>query len=262
MIMDYNFHTHTYRCGHAEGQDEEYVLRAIKNGIKELGFSDHIPLLYPDGYQAGYRVKVETLNDYFSSLNSLKEKYKDKIDIKIGFECEYFEELFEEMLEKAIDWGTEYLILGQHFFHPEHSGNPRAVHVALQPNDASLLEEYAESIVKAIKTGKFSYVAHPDMFNFEGDKKTYQQIMRKICVASKEYNIPLEINLLGIQGKRIYPNPDFWEVVAEEKSPVTFGCDAHTPLSVYNQDAVTKAEQLVERFALNYIGKSNLILLK
>ena len=29
----YNFHNHTYRCGHATGKDEEYVLEAIKNKL-------------------------------------------------------------------------------------------------------------------------------------------------------------------------------------------------------------------------------------
>ena len=30
--MDYNYHTHTSRCGHATGSDEEYVKRAIEQG--------------------------------------------------------------------------------------------------------------------------------------------------------------------------------------------------------------------------------------
>ena len=34
---------HTYRCMHASGTDEEYVLSAIKNGYEEIGFSDHSP---------------------------------------------------------------------------------------------------------------------------------------------------------------------------------------------------------------------------
>ena len=33
-----NYHTHTYRCGHAIGTDEEYVLAAIEKGFKENGF--------------------------------------------------------------------------------------------------------------------------------------------------------------------------------------------------------------------------------
>ena len=30
-----NYHMHTYRCMHASGTDEEYVLSAIKNGYEK-----------------------------------------------------------------------------------------------------------------------------------------------------------------------------------------------------------------------------------
>lgn len=50
--MRTNYHTHTTRCLHATGSDEEFVLSAIKGGYQELGFSDHtpwntIPIMYP-----------------------------------------------------------------------------------------------------------------------------------------------------------------------------------------------------------------------
>lgn len=43
--LDYNIHSHTRRCGHAVGEDYEYIDAAIEAGIKQLGFSDHIMLL-------------------------------------------------------------------------------------------------------------------------------------------------------------------------------------------------------------------------
>ena len=39
-----NYHTHTFRCGHAIGNDEEYVIEAIGMGLHTLGFSDHVML--------------------------------------------------------------------------------------------------------------------------------------------------------------------------------------------------------------------------
>ena len=33
-----NYHTHTTRCGHAEGTEEEYILTALRCGYKVLGF--------------------------------------------------------------------------------------------------------------------------------------------------------------------------------------------------------------------------------
>ena len=45
-----NYHTHTTRCGHAEGTEEEYILTALRCGFKVLGFSDHTPWAYATQY--------------------------------------------------------------------------------------------------------------------------------------------------------------------------------------------------------------------
>lgn len=42
----FNLHTHTARCGHAEGLDIQYIHSAIDAGLTLLGFSEHIP--YPE----------------------------------------------------------------------------------------------------------------------------------------------------------------------------------------------------------------------
>ena len=42
-----NYHTHTWRCRHADGTEREYVERAIEGGLKILGFSDAFALSVP-----------------------------------------------------------------------------------------------------------------------------------------------------------------------------------------------------------------------
>ena len=42
--MKTNYHTHTFRCGHAIGDEEEMVISALNEGIEVLGFSEHVPL--------------------------------------------------------------------------------------------------------------------------------------------------------------------------------------------------------------------------
>ena len=54
--MTYNYHTHTYRCRHAAGAEEDYVVKSIECGIKYMGFSEHIPFVFPDGYESPFRV--------------------------------------------------------------------------------------------------------------------------------------------------------------------------------------------------------------
>ncbi len=258
--MKYNYHTHTYRCSHASGTEEEYILRAIEGGIEYMGFSDHMPLRFSNGNESGYRVPVSAAKEYCSCINKLKDKYKDKIDINVGFEMEYYPEFFDSMLKNAVEYGAEYLILGQHYLKSENNNNP--IPSIIKNFNVEDLKTYVSVIVSAIKTGVFTYVAHPDIFNFQGSTSVYCEEMRKICSASREYNIPLEINFLGIREKRNYPNEDFWQVAGEEKSPVTFGFDSHDVLNAYDGDSLGKAKRLVDKYNLNYIGRPQMINLK
>lgn len=250
--MDYNYHTHTHRCNHASGTEEEYIKRAIEGGVAYMGFSDHTPYQLPDGRESWYRVSVNEAKDYVADLSALREKYKDKIEIMIGFEMEYYPSCFREMFQTAQKYGGEYLILGQHFFEEEHGDYP---HTTTATDDVELLKIYVSRVTDAMKTGVFTYVAHPDIFHFTGDRDCYQQEMRNICKTSKEQNVPLEINFLGIRDNRMYPREDFWEVAGQEKSPVTFGFDAHDVQSAFDGQSLIKAKEMVKQFHLNYIGK-------
>lgn len=250
--MNYNYHTHTFRCNHATGTEEEYIIRAIDNGIEYMGFSEHIPLVLDDGSQSLYRMPIEDTEVYFNTLYELRDKYKDQIEIKIGFEMEYYPQVFDEMLSFAKKSGAEYLILGQHFINPEY---PSKRYVGWDSMTKEELKSYADNLIEGMKTKVFSYVAHPDVINFTGDKDLYRKELRRIIKASKELNIPLELNFLGMRKERYYPNMDFWELAGEENCPVTFGFDSHDAMSAYDEESLLKAEEIVKKYNLNYTGK-------
>ena len=109
-----NYHTHTFRCGHAlDNPDEDYILKAISLGYKNLGFSDHAP--FKGVHHPSMRMDFdEDFPDYISSITNLKGKYKDKINIYIGLEIEYIEDRDEYYKELLNVYHLDYLILGQH----------------------------------------------------------------------------------------------------------------------------------------------------
>ncbi|MBR4072803.1 MAG: histidinol-phosphatase [Clostridia bacterium] len=245
-----NYHTHTFRCHHAHGTEEEYIARAIESGIKILGFSDHAPFAFPDGTQSSYRVFTSDAEDYITTINALKEKYKDKIEIYVGFEMEYFPMFFDGMLEYVKRLGAEYLILGQHFI---NNGLPKSKYAAHEGLSTDDLKEYVDCVVGAIKSGKFSYIAHPDIFNYDFESEEYYREMKRLCITAREFDVPLEINFLGIKGKRIYPNRNFLKIAAEVGNEVVFGSDAHDPISVYDEATLQVAEKLVSDLGLKKI---------
>lgn len=255
--MNYNYHTHTALCGHASGTMEEYVLRAIECGVKYMGFSDHIPLKMSDGTESPHRVPTQKAEWYISEVRRLREKYKDKIEISIGFEAEYYPEYFNTAIENATRLGAEYIILGQHFLSSDES-----IHSISPHSESSLLDEYISLVSAAIRSGKITYVAHPDMFNFVGDEAIYNEKIGKLCDLANEYGTPFEINLLGIRDGRCYPNEKFWKIVGKKQVKVTFGFDAHDPKNAYDGDSIPLALELVKKFSLNYIGKPDLVYIR
>lgn len=256
--MDYNFHTHTTRCRHATGSDEEYIKCAIEAGIKHLGFSDHAPFIFSDGLENRYRVPMSEGKSYVEDLKILREKYKDEIDIKIGLEMEYYPAYFDKMLDIARNIGAEYLILGQHFILSEH---PDGIGAGGPTDNAEHLRIYVDEVIEAMASGVFTYVAHPDIMCFTGDDEVYEREILRLADASKEYNIPLEINLAGIRYNKFYPADKFWRVVGKVGAPVTIGYDAHNAEDMLNKEQLAIAESLIKRHNLNYIGMPKLKLI-
>ncbi|MBR7133416.1 MAG: histidinol-phosphatase [Clostridia bacterium] len=255
-----NYHTHTYRCGHATGTEREYIERAIENGIKIMGFSDHAPFLFPDGYESGYRVPTALAEDYINTLKALREEYKDKIEILIGFEMEYYPLHFKEMLKYVKELGAEYLILGQHFVDNETRTEkfPYGKHTTGNKNTAEELSEFADYVIAAIKSGVFSYIAHPDIFNYDTEAPEYEREMRRICKTAAEYGMPLEINFLGLRTNRHYPAMKFWEIAGEEGCTAVFGFDAHDTMAAYDGDSLITANRMIEKYGLKLIETVNI----
>ncbi len=254
--MDYNFHTHTVRCSHATGTEREYIESAIAAGIKELGFSDHISFIFPDGTENFYRVPVVEVDNYINTINELKVEYKDKINIYVGFEVEYYPKYFDKMVENARRWGAEYLILGQHSVGSE----PEYFFWTASPtNDENIVKDYADRIVAAITSGVFTYVAHPDMLDFLGDDEIYVREMSKICQAAQDKRVPLEINFLGIRENRRYPNERFWRVAQNFDVDVVFGFDAHDVAGAGDTHSLKRAMEICEKYKLHVLKKPELV---
>ena len=136
-----NYHTHTFRCRHATDAEEQYLERAIANGVTHFGFSDHAPFAFPDGHESRFRVPMNLRFEYMESLSKLREKFKGRIRMFIGFEMEYLPDYFEQMLKIVNEVGAEYLILGQHFQGNEY---PEKLRISKGIDDESLLAAYTD----------------------------------------------------------------------------------------------------------------------
>lgn len=246
--MTANYHTHTWRCHHASGTEREYVESAIRGGLKVLGFSDHAPVPYR-GYVSNVRMLPQQLEDYVTTILSLRDEYRDDIEIRLGLEAEYYPAYFEEQMELFSRFPIEYLLLGQHFI-----GNEIGEPYSGEPDDSDeRLERYCSQSIEAMETGRYLYFAHPDLIWYTGSRKRYGQVMQRLCRKAKQLGVPLEINLHGLRLNRNYPNPEFWRIAGETGNDVIFGSDAHAPEYVVNEDALKRAYGLVAEHHLHLL---------
>ena len=251
-----NYHTHTWRCNHARPDERAYCESAMEQGIRILGFSDHSPYPFDNGYCSSYRMECRQCRDYVDTVNHLKTEYAGKgLEIHTGFEAEYYPRYFDRLLCFLKDFEYEYLILGQHFIDDDitgpYSGDPN--------DDPAFLRAYCRQCKEALYTGKFSCFAHPDIIRFTADDKLYRSECRSMCRTAKECGVPLEINLLGMAQKRFYPRKIFWEEASAVGNPVILGRDAHYAEQFGETEAEQEALKWVRELDLNLISTLDLI---
>lgn len=245
-----NYHSHTARCRHASGTEREYIEHAIDAGIKILGFSDHAPHNFRMPlYVSPIRMNMAELSDYCETINKLKAEYKDQIEIHLGLELEYSSTDFEALRKIYIDYGIEYVILGPHFIGDEPLGR----YAGRKTSKTKHLLNYVEQTIEGLSTGYFTYLAHPDLINFSGNDDIYELEISKLCSAALKYDIPLEINLLGIYNGRQYPSERFFKIAARTGNKVILGLDAHSPKAYDNKELVQAGHSFADKCGVSLI---------
>lgn len=227
--QNFNFHTHTYRCGHAKKTEDDYIKVAIQRGFEAIGFSEHC------GYE-GFdnpreRIAFKDMDKYLLDINKAKEKYKDKIKVYAGLEIEYFDDLknyYFELKEKY-----DYLIIGQHL------RDRKGYDYTYTCNDKDI-RYMADKICTALELGISKYVAHPDypMLARDNFSKDFEMAIRQIVQCANKNNALVELNLKGMSYgihdyktylSYIYPHNNTLDIYEEENASVVIGYDAHLP---------------------------------
>lgn len=248
--MKTNFHTHTFRCKHALGTDEQYVKAAIAGGFDVLGFADHAAWRYATDYVSHCRMTADMWPDYKRSVLALRQQYAGQIQLRLGLECEYTKRYFDQLLRLRDD-GCEYFILGSHFLDSEEY----AGYTGNTCRDDDEVRRYADQTAEGIATGLYCYVAHPDLFMMSRPEfdKVSMDAADLICQAAKEAGMPIEFNLLGLADEmrghsRGYPHRDFWRYIRHWDNDVIIGVDAHDPAALTNatvwQEGMRRLDEL------------------
>src|SRR5512135_486941 len=115
-MITVDYHTHNLRCGHAQGQIEDYVKAAIKHGLTDIGISDHSPLYFLEGNdpQPGLAMAKDELDGYVEEVLQLKTRYAEQINVRLGIESDYIEGMEDEYRAILARYPFDYVIGSVH----------------------------------------------------------------------------------------------------------------------------------------------------
>lgn len=257
--MKTNFHTHTTRCHHASGSDEEYVKAAIGAGYQVLGFADHSPWKFSTDYVSHMRMTAGAeFQDYLKSIRGLRGKYRDQIDIRLGLECEYFPPYMDWLKKQIKKEKLDYIILGCHFEYSEE----KRYYFGHRVIDAESMDRYVKSCLDGMNTGLYAYLAHPDLFMraYPQWDKICEGAAIRLCREMKKMGYALEYNLCGAlenkrTGQECYPHRNFWQIAAAEGCDVIIGTDAHSPTALSDDTLRNEGLALLQSYGAKIVDQ-------
>ncbi|MDD3653339.1 MAG: histidinol-phosphatase HisJ family protein [Desulfotomaculaceae bacterium] len=234
MITDY--HIHTKMCGHATGDLEDYLAVAIRDGLEEIGFSDHLPLYFlpPAAIPVGYAMTEADLPVYVDAVQRLQET--SPVRVKLGVEADYVPGC-ESKLEKLLKaYPFDYVIGSVHFIDGWSFDNQEEIDRYSQWDIWELYERYFTLIQQAAMTGLFDIMAHPDLikkFNYL-PSQDLMPLYEDTVQIFKRAGVCMEVNTAGLRCpvQEIYPAPGFLRAAFSQGVEVTLGSDAHHPEQV------------------------------
>ncbi|MBF0387879.1 MAG: histidinol-phosphatase HisJ [Candidatus Omnitrophica bacterium] len=225
---------HTPLCGHASGAPEEYVQHAIAVGLKEIGFSDHAPLLaYQD---PGIAMDIAQLPLYHQMIETMRAKYADQITVRVGVEADFLPGFEDGTRQMLAAYPYDYVIGSVHFIAKWGFDDPIQLTEWDQKDVNEVYREYFKLVRQSALTGLFDILGHIDLvkkFNFHPTEDMTDEIQAN-AEAFRTARVVIEINSSGLHkpAGEIYPALDHLKVYRAHGVPITFGSDAHKPVQV------------------------------
>lgn len=228
-----DYHLHTRLCGHAAGEIQEYLERAAQKGLKEVGFSDHLPLYFlpPERAIPAYAMEEEELPVYIDMVNNCRGV--SPVKVKLGIEADYAPGYETRLASLLNEYSFDYVIGSVHFIDGWGFDNPDEIEEYSRRDINQVYEQYFTLVQQAALTGLFDIMAHPDLvkkFNFRPGRDL-TPLYEETAGVFKKAGVCVEVNTAGLRYpvKEIYPSPEMLGIFFKHGLPVTLGSDAHRP---------------------------------
>lgn len=234
MLSVPDYHMHTPLCQHAVGEPVEYAARAVEVGLKEIGFSDHSPMLRDDF--DNWRMRNDQLGEYVEKVSKAQRDFPN-LQIKLALEVDYLPGHEDWIRDLAARHPWDYFIGSVHYVSDSWAvDDPSKLSDWKNRDPFEVWSVYFERLTTAAGSGLFEIIGHADLpkkFCFV-PKQDCTKLFTHFLDAAKKTDTAIELNTAGLRKdcKEIYPHRRILELARERNVPITFGSDAHAPNEV------------------------------
>ena len=236
-MITVDYHTHHWRCGHAQGNTEDYVQAALALGLEEIGISDHAPIDWIDGDHPLPHAAMPRsgLDAYVEEVLALKQKYEGRIRVLLGLESDYAEgldDLYREILSR---YPFDYVIGSVHYCQGYHIYQWQRWEEGADPNE--VYPEYFRLVRASARSGLFDVLGHITGLMVMGPKPDLEVLEREweeTAVALAESGVAVEVNTSGYRKglPEPFPASGLLRRLIKRGVPMTYGSDSHLPSEV------------------------------
>ena len=229
-MMRGNLHTHSTYCDGVSSL-EETVKKAIEKGFSYIGFSGHGNTLFDERYCMSKKGEAQ----YFSEIESLKEKYKGVIRILSGVE--------QDITAKDCAYECDFIIASSHYVKAgdryvdvdeSKEMQEKCINEFFGKDPYSYAEEYYKSVAKlrGDVIGHFDLLTKFDRNNviFNPKEERYKKAVLTALEELIDEKQVLEVNTGAMsRGYKDFPYPDMWilEEVKKRDGRVLITSDCH-----------------------------------
>lgn len=237
---DYHVHT-TFSDG--KNTAEEMVLAAIAQGLSEIGFSDHAPVPFHDGWS----MEHDAFPAYRAEIARLREKYAGQIRVLCGIEQDLFSDTPTDGFDYVI--GSVHYILADGEYIPVDKDAQTLRDGADRHFDGDLLalcEAYFAEVARVADEAHATVVGHFDLitkFNeltpmIDTSAPRYLAAWQSAADRLLAAGIPFEINTGAISRRRRttpYPAADMIAYLAARGGRFVMCGDTHAVSTIAYQ---------------------------
>jgi len=228
-------------CNHAVGEMEDYVKAALKKGLQQITFLEHLEvgIIHPERIW----LTDDDFDYYFSEGKRLKKKYNNLIKIVLGIEAGFNPFEISTLNHLLQSYPCEHVGLSYHFlFNGSRHLNMLS---SRQKNLIGLMEMGVDKVITSYFTGLLQGIKYLNvqvLCHLDGVLRYVPEItfsenhwkqIELILDAAVDKGIALEINTSGYGIRQEpYPEKKILELARQRNLNFIAGSDAHHPNQV------------------------------